>query len=168
MSQADTAARGGFIFTFDWIKRGVIVDRDVIRNLWPTEGVNHMLNGEFKGGPQATTWYLSLFEGNYTPTIADVAATFPTLAIECTTYAEATRPAWVSGAVAAGSVNNSASKAEFTSNANKTIYGGFLSSAAAKGATSGTLASIVRFTSPRAFDIDTVLRVSAGLTLVSA
>ena len=58
--------------------------------------------------------------------------------------------------------------AEFTSNADKTIYGGFMSSASAKGATSGVLSSIVRFSSPKTFSIDTVLRVSAGLTLVSA
>lgn len=168
MNQTDTAAKGGFIWTFDWIKRGVIVDREVIRNLWPTEGVNHMLNAEFKGGPQVTTWYLALFEGNYTPTIADLASTFPALATECTTYAETTRRAWVSGTVIAGSLNNTASRAEFTSTADRTIYGGFMSSASAKGSVSGVLASIVRFSSPRAFSVDTVLRVSAGMTLISA
>jgi hypothetical protein len=163
-----SAAKGGFLYTFEWLRRGKVIDREVIHNLWPTEGVNHMLNAEFKGGPQATSWYVGLFEGNYTPTIADVASTFPALATECTTYAEATRVLWVPGTVAAGNLSNSASKAEFTSNANKTLYGGFLSSAAAKNSTSGVLGSIVRFSSPKSFEVDTVLRVTAGLTLVSA
>jgi hypothetical protein len=165
---SNSTAAGGFVFTVETVKNGVVIDTEVVHNLWPTEGINHMLNAEFKGGAQASTWYVGLFEGNYTPTIADVASTFPALATECITYVEATRPVWTSGSVVSGNVNNSASKAEFTSSANKTIYGGFLTSAAAKGATSGVLGSIVRFASPKAFDADTVLRVSAGLTLVSA
>lgn len=168
MNGMDSTAYGGFTFTLELIKNGVVIDTEVVHNLLPTEGINHMLSTEYKGGAQVTTWYLGLFEGDYTPTIADVASTFPALATECTTYDETTRVAWVEGSVAGGTLNNSASKAEFTSNANKTLYGGFLTSASAKSSTSGVLSSIVRFSSPKTFDIDTVLRVTAGVTLASA
>mgnify|MGYP003515663090 CR=1 FL=1 len=50
----------------------------------------------------------------------------------------------------------------------KTVYGGFMTSAPAKGATTGALVSIVRFPSPRVLDPDSVLRVTAGIVLTTA
>lgn len=109
-----------------------------------------------------------MYEGNYTPIAGDTAATFPASATESAAYAEATRPALVLGAVTAGAVDNVASRAEFTANASKTFYGGFVSSAAAKGSTSGVLLSAVRFASPKVLSSGEILRVTAGFTLVSA
>ena len=53
--------------------------------------------------------------------------------VEMTGYAEAVRPTLVLGAVAAGSVDNSASAARFTINANATIGGAFLADSLTKG-----------------------------------
>lgn len=159
---------GGFIYTVEVLKNGEVVDSEVVHNLIPTEGLNHMLATEFAGGTPVATWYIGLYEANYTPVAGDTAATFVGLATETTTYTEATRRAFVPGAVAGGSVSNTASKAEFTSSANKTVYGAFMTSAAAKGATSGVLISAVKFASPKTFDLDSVLRVTAGFTAASA
>jgi hypothetical protein len=134
----------------------------------PTEGANHMLNATLKGGAQVSTWYLGLYEGNYTPSVSDTAATFSSMATETSGYTATTRLAWAPGTVVAGVLDNSSARAEFTFNAPKTIYGGFMSSAPAKGATSGVLMSLVRFPSPRVLDTDSVLRVTAGITLTSA
>lgn len=164
----NTNIRSGFVFTIETLDRdGNVIDVETQHNLMPTEGMNHMLSTEFAGGAQVATWYVGIFEGNYTPTPADVASTFPSLATECTAYAAATRPEFVEGAVVAGAINNSASKAEFVFTADKTVYGGFISSAAAKGAVSGVLASIVRFASPKSPGNGGTLRVTAGITLSS-
>lgn len=161
-------AEAGFTYLIEVVKDGVIVDSEVCRNLLPVEGANHLISVALKGGAQVPTWYIGLFEGNFTPNVNDVAATLPALATECVAYAGATRGAWVPGAVAAGGVDNSASRTEFTFTANKTVYGGFMSSAPAKGAVTGALISLVRFSSPRVLDIDSILRVTAGFTLISA
>lgn len=158
---------GGFEYLIELVRNGVVIDSEVVHNLLPVEGINHILNTVFKNSAPVATWYIGLYEGNYTPTSLDVAATFPGTATETTTYVAATRAEWVEGTVVTGAVNNSASRAEFTSNANKTVYGGFISSVASKSSTGGVLMSVVRFSSPKQFDLDTVLRVSAGFTLTS-
>jgi hypothetical protein len=157
----------GFEYLVELIRNGEVVDSEVVHNLLPTEGINYLLSAGLKGGSQVTTWYIGLFEGNYVPQSTDTAATFPGLATECTGYSEAARVEWVEGSVAAGTVNNSASRAEFTSNALKTIYGGFITSNPNKGAATGTLLSVVRFSSPKTFELDSVLRVTAGFTMTS-
>ena len=164
----NSQAQAGFVYLVEVIKHGVVVDSEVVHNLMPTQGANHLLGATFAGASQVSTWYLGLYEGNYTPSIAEVAATLPALATECTAYSSATRVAWVPGTVASGAVDNSAVKAEFTFTATKTVYGGFLTSAPAKGATTGVLGSVVRFSTPRVLDPDSILRVTAGITLTSA
>jgi hypothetical protein len=134
----------------------------------PTEGINHMLNATFKGGTQYATWYCGLFEGNYTPTSADVASTFTSLATESTTYSESTRPEWVEGTVAAGTLDNSASRATFTSYVTKTLYGAFMTPSSAKGSTAGPLISVARFSSPKLFEAGTVLLLTGGFTMTSS
>jgi hypothetical protein len=160
-------ASAGFEYLVEVIRDGVVIESEVVHNLLPVEGINYLLSAGLKGGSQIPTWYIGLFEGNYAPVSGDTAATFPGLATECTTYAEAARVEWNEGSVVSGTVNNSANRAEFTSNALRTIYGGFIASAPAKGATSGTLLSVVRFSSPKTFEPDSVLRVTAGFTMTS-
>jgi len=160
--------RGGFNYLVQILdQHGNVRESEVVHNLMPTEGLNHMLGVTLKGVAQVAAWYVGVFEGNYTPVPGDTAAAFPASATESTAYAEATRRALTLGSVVAGAVDNSASRAEFTLNAAKTLYGGFISSASAKGATSGVLLSAVRFSSPKVLASGEVLRVTAGFTLVS-
>jgi hypothetical protein len=159
--------KAGFKYLIETVKDGVVIDSEVAHNLLPVEGINYLVTAGMKGGTQITTFYIGLFEGNYVPQAADTAAGFPGLATECTTYDEITRPEWAEGSVVSGAVNNTTSRAEFTSNALKTIYGGFMSSNPTKGAASGVLLSVVRFSSPKTFEPGTVLRVTAGFTMTS-
>lgn len=160
--------KAGFTYTIEVERNGVVINRETVHNLMPTEGLNYLLGAAFKGAAQASNWYIAPYEGNYTPNGSETAATVAALTTECTAYDEATRVAFVSGAVSSGSIDNSASRAEFTINATKTIRGGYLISGAAKGATSGVLASIVRFASPKSLEDGDIFRVLAGNALESA
>ena len=161
-------AHAGVNYTIEVIRGGAVVDSETVHNLMPEEGRNHAVSVITKGATQVPTWYIGLFEGNYVPVDSDKASTFPTRATECTAYLPATRVEFVEGAVAAGVVENTASRAEFTATAAKTIYGAFLVSAQAKGAITGVLMSAARFTAPKVLQIDDVLRVTASFSLTSA
>lgn len=149
-------------------KRGELCGRDISPNLVPTEGLNHILSVVVAGGSQVATWYMGLFEGNYTPVAGVTAATVTSAATECTAYDEAARVAFVEGSASGGTISNSASRAEFTMNATKTVYGAFLASASAKSATSGSLLAIARFSASRAVIDDDVLAVRYDLTVTSS
>ena len=157
-----------FNYEFEIVRDGVVIDRFTEKNLIPTEGLNHMLDVVCHGGSQVGTWYVGIYEGDYTPASTNTAANFPSLSTESTAYTEGTRQAWVEGAPAAGVIDNSASKAAFTMNANKTIYGCFLSSVATKGATSGVLLSAVRFSTPKVLVSTDILRVTAPVSLTAS
>jgi hypothetical protein len=146
------------LWTGEIVRDGKIIDSWEQPNLVTNEGLNALLGIMFNGATQITTWYIAPFEGNYTPVAGVTAATITAASTECTAYDEATRVAYVEAAPASQSITNSASKATFTFNATKTIYGAFLVSASAKSATSGTLFSAARFgTSKSVVDDDQLL-----------
>lgn len=163
------SAKAGFVYTIETIKDGKVIDREVVHNLLPIEGINYLISTGLKGGAAFGAWYIGLFEGAYTPVPGDTAATFPTAATELTAYSESTRRALTLGTVAAGAADNQASKGTFTGTTNgKIVQGGFVASAPAKGATTGVLISAVRFSSPKHLDSGTVLLVTAGFSIVSS
>ncbi|MFA5976500.1 MAG: hypothetical protein WC859_10115 [Elusimicrobiota bacterium] len=139
-----------------------------ISNLIPTEGLNYMLGTALTGVTQSSTWYISLFEGNYTPVAGVTAATYPAAATECTAYDEAARVAWTAGSISAGSVSNTASKAVFTMNATKAVYGIAQTSVSTKSATTGTLISVARFSAVKNVVATDVLNVTSTLSATSA
>lgn len=142
-------AVGGF-FHVEHFRENELIDEFNTENLVVNEGLDHVLNTVLHAGGQITTWYLGLFEGNYTPTSALTAATVTASSTESTAYDETTRQEYVEAASSGQSVTNAASKATFTMNATKNIYGAFLVSASAKSATTGTLMSAARFSAAKA------------------
>lgn len=132
------------------VRDGEVIDRWSEHNLIVNEGLNHILDVQFHGATQIATWYIGLFEGNYTPVAGLTAATVTSAATECTAYDETTRVEYNEAAPASQGITNSANKATFTFNATKTIYGAFLVSASAKSATSGKLFSAARFSTSKA------------------
>ncbi len=129
------------------------------------EGRNYLARVGFKNTSPEAAWYVGLFEGDYTPTGNETAATVAALATECTANQAATRVQAVFGTPANGVVDNSASLAEFVMTADKTVHGAFLISASAKGATTGVLAQIVRFPSPKVQSVGSKLSVLVGPTI---
>ena len=134
---------------------------------FPAEGRNYMLDVGVHGGTQIGTWYVALFEGDYTPQEDDTAANFASRATECTAYASATRPEFVESAPAAGAVDNDASVTQFVMTAPKTIRGFAILSAPAKGATTGKMLCIQRLSSPRTYGAGDVVTVPSHLTLLN-
>ncbi|MFZ7310302.1 hypothetical protein [Comamonas jiangduensis] len=159
-------AKPGFIWTFEHLsKDGHVVD--VQHNLMPLEGLNHWIDVLLGKTPQQAQWHIGLFSGDYTPVPGDTALTFPVQATEFTAYEGAGRKPFVVASASGGEAHNHAAPAEFTFTANGTIYGGFISSASGKGATSGVLLSAVRFAVPKTKEPTDVLRVKAVLGLIS-
>jgi len=156
-----------FKYLVEHIRDGKVLHSQVSYNLVPVEGLVDILSVCFKSGTPKANWFIGLFEGNYTPVAGVTAATIAANATECTAYDEATREAWVSGSIANEAVSNVASPAEFTMNATKTVYGGFLISNSTKGGTLGVLMSVVRFSTARPVVNGDVLRITSGLTVVS-
>lgn len=160
-----TVFRPGFIYEVDVVRRGRIIQAERKHNLLPDQMAAHYNAVAFQGASQVLTWYLAPFEGNYTPQGNETGTTIAALATECTAYDESTRREWVEAGGAA--LTNSASKAIFTMNAEKTVYGGFLVSAPAKGATTGILASLVKFASPKQLEVGDLLRITAGMAVAN-
>jgi hypothetical protein len=79
-------------------------------------------------------------------------------------YDEATRPGWVHGSVSGQSVDNSASKAQFTMNATDDVYGCFLTNDNTKGGGAGILYGGGDFAAPRSVQDDDVLNVTVTCT----
>jgi len=156
------------IWNWDLIRGGKLIDQWREKNLCTDEGLNKLLNVMFKGATQITSWYVAIFESNTTPAAGDTYAS-PSYT-ESTAYSESTRPAWTGGTVASKSVDNSASRATFTMNADKTIYGAALvgggSAASTKADTAGggTLYCSSKFSASRALLNGDTLLVTVTLT----
>lgn len=158
----------GGIFHGQLRRAGRVIDEWEDRNLVTNEGLNHILNVEFNGATQITSWFLGLFEGNYTPTSGLTAATVASTATETTAYASATRPAYSPASSTAQSVTNSASRASFVFTGAKTIYGAFLVSASTKSGTSGTLFAAARFGTSKAVDVNDELLLTYSFSASSS
>lgn len=107
-------------------------------NIVVGQGLDHGLDAVFLNGTSYATWYIALFENNYTPLTGD---TYQVPGYtECTAYTEADRQICTFGAIAAHAIDNSAAKASFTMNATKTLYGASLL-AGPNAATKGNVAA---------------------------
>ena len=162
------AMRVGGIWSVDHIRDNRIIDHEDVPNMVVDEGLDSLLNVYMHGDTQITTWYIGIFEGNYTPVSTVTAATITSASTECTAYDETTRQEFVEAAASSQSITNSASVATFTFNATKTIYGAFLVSASAKSATSGTLFSAARFAASKSVVSTDQLNLTYTFTAASA
>jgi hypothetical protein len=157
----------GGVFQGQLIRKGRVIDEWEDHNLVVNEGLNALLSVMFNGGTQIGTWYLGLFEGNYTPVSTITAATIVAASTENTTYTSGTRPEYVEAAPSGQSITNSANRASFVFNATKTIFGAFLTSSATKSSTTGTLFSAARFSSSKAVVADDELLLTYTFTAAS-
>jgi hypothetical protein len=149
--------RGGVQLTGIY-EEGIVGQPDSWRrhkNLIPDAGILMILGIAFYTDAKINAWYLAPFAGSSAVAAGWTAANFTANATEITSntegYTEAARQLFVPAAPAAGKVTNTASKANFTiiTATQLTITGLGLLSASAKGATSGVLASAVKFGTAR-------------------
>ncbi len=161
----------GFEYTVEVVSpEGEVVSMERFCNRVPLAGLHYIIGSSLLGAAQTSTWYIAPYENDYTPLAGDVAATFPGAGIagELTTYSETNRVAWVPGSASGGVIDNSASKAEFTFNADKTVRGLAMFSTATKGGTSGVLISAAKLPAAQILTSGSVLRVTADFTFTSS
>lgn len=116
--------------------------RNTAKNLVVNEGLNHVLNVQFHGTTQITTWYVGL-KLTGTPAAGDTLSSHASWT-EATGYV-GNRKEYNEAAASGQSITNSANKAGFTINGSgATILGGFICSVSS--GTTGTLFSAADFT----------------------
>lgn len=159
----------GSWWEFEHYRKGKLIDKWEQKNVNTTEGLNHLLNVGFHGDTPITSWYMGLFEDDYTPLVTNTYAT-PGFT-ESTAYDEATRPAFVEAEATTKIITNSASKATFTISDTKTIYGAFLCGGGTGGNTKGdaagggTLFASSKFATAKEVVDDDILMVVCSITL---
>lgn len=139
-------------------------------NLVTTEGLNKYLDSTLKTGATSPTWYVGLVKGKTTGYAAgDTLASHGgwTEAVPGTDYT-GNRQAWTPGSVAAGSVDNSASKASFPILTTQTMYGALLTANAAIANTTATLLGVGDFGTARSVLNGDTLQVTVTNSLTSS
>jgi len=146
-------------------------------NTFTTEGMAYLLNIIFGATSKAAAaiWYVGIFKSDVTPAVGDtIAAKLGASG----TYGECqdadyddpatNKPAYTIATTTTAVCTNSASKATFVMAASITVYGAFLSDAAAKTATSGHLMCAKRFAASRAVIADDELAVTYQITCTTS
>mgnify|MGYP005852016097 CR=1 FL=1 len=111
---------------------------DEFHNLVVTVGLNDLLDKTFKASAYTAAHYVGLSDGAPTFAAGDTMASHAGWA-EVEDYSQGARPALTLGTVAAGSVDNAASKATFSINGTVTVGGAFVTTNNTKGGDTGTL-----------------------------
>jgi hypothetical protein len=151
---------------------GKLIEKKVDRNTIPTAALNHILDICLDAGTQITDWYVAPFETDTTPGLTTTYAT--PVYTESTAYDGATRPAFDPAAASGGVMTSVASKASFTWNDTKTIYGAALvgggTDADTKGDTAGggIIFSAAKFTAPDSVESADVSRIWVEITIANA
>jgi len=139
-----------------------------VPNLIPQVGVDYIAKAIFGDTAAIGTFYMGLYQGNYTPTPPTTAADLPVNAQEFLQYSEATRPLWNRTYDGVGAISNINNRAEFTCTQNARLYGGFLVSSNVKGGSTGLLLSIARFDTPADVTAGQTLRAYSTINLIPA
>lgn len=134
-------------------------------NIVTNVGLDDLLDKYLKGSAYTAAFYVGLTDGTPTVAAGDTMASHAGWA-EVVAYSEATREVLTLGTVSSQSVDNSASKASFSINANGTTIGGaFLTTDNTKSGTTGTLYSVVAFTAgDKSLDSGDTLNVTVTCT----
>lgn len=165
-----SSAKLGFVYVFECIGRdGRLKWRERQENLIPDVGRDYLLNAGLLGGSQLSSWFIGLYANARTNAVTDTMTTLMADAGEITDYTTAgsNRLALTPDALSNGVFSNLGNPAEFEATADFTVRGGFITSNATQGSTAGTLLSLVANASPKPVETGEILRVTAGLSLLS-
>ena len=146
---------------------GGLIEALRARNRVPVQGLDLIASAVFAGGPVPGELYIGLWTGAYVPDGTETAATLPTLVTELAAYEGTARKLFVPGTVTNGGCSNAASLAVFDFSADAVVNGAFISTAPAKGATNGSLMSVVRFPTARQVDASVYLEILSGFQFLS-
>ena len=140
-----------------------------VKNLMPAASIAYQMAAAWTGGTQYTSWYLSLFENNYTPVSSDTMTTLLASAAENTTYTTTggARLTFAPAEILNGTWSTAAAPSVFEFTVAATIRGAFITSNVTRGNTSGLLVSAVKFATAKSIEAGGALRVPAGIALVA-
>lgn len=139
--------------------------RHLTTNIVVNTGLDDILQEYFKGSTYTAAHFVGLTDGTPTVAAGDTMSSHVGWT-EVTAYSEATREALVLGSVASQSVDNAASKASFSINADTTTVGGaFVTTNSTKGGSTGILYGAAAFTAAdKSLDNGDTLNVTVTLT----
>lgn len=154
-------------FRIQHLRCGEVLNEFDVPNGIVNVGLNHILETQFRGGSQITTWYIGLINnaGFSSLSNSDTMASHAGWA-ETTAYSNSTRPAWGPGEASNRQITN-ATPVDFNMNGTVTVKGLFICGGAGantKGGTSGTLWSTATFGSTIALNSGDVLKVTYTLS----
>lgn len=168
------------IVQFDNYRNGVLESGGYpeLPNTFTTQGMAYLLNIIFFTTSKAASliWYVGTFKGNVTPAVGDTAA----LALGAAgTYTECqdadyddpatNKPSYTTATTATATITNSvAGKAEYVWKQSITVYGAFLSTVAAKTATTGYLICGKKLSTARAVVDDDESAVTYTISLTTS
>ena len=159
----------GFVYLFECFdKNGKLKWREKIGNIIPDIGLDYLLEAALAGATRYSAWHIGISETAYAPLAGDDMATLLAAAPECKKYSGTTRKALTADSVASGLWSNAGTPAEFTFTSSASVKVGFISSSNVWVNPTGLLVSAVQFPSPRSVVTTDVLRVIAGIQLISA
>jgi len=165
------------LVTCEHFRKGELIHTQTGHNIFTTEGMAMILNCIFKAVATNAAIYVGIFKNDVTPLVTHTAVTHlgsagTALYAECLDAdydSPATnKPAYTIATTATGVCTNAASKATFVMAAGITVYGAFLSTVAAKTASTGTLICAKKFTASRAVIADDELAVTYQVTCTSS
>lgn len=140
--------------------------REDFSNLVTTAGKNDLLTQYLKGSAYTAAWFVGLIDASgYSAVAAGDTASSHAGWTESTAYSNANRPTLTLGTAASGSIDNSASKAQFNINATATLKGAFTITNNTKGGTTGTLYSAGTFAADRSVINGDTLNVQVTLSV---
>ena len=150
-------------------KDGNLKWEHTVDNIVTNVGLDDLLDKYLKGSAYTAGFFVGLTDGTPTVAAGDTMASHAGWT-EVAAYTEATREALTLGTVASQSVDNSASKASFSINADTTVIGGaFLATDNTKSGTTGTLYSVAAFdAADKSLDNGDTLNVTVTCTAASA
>lgn len=137
-------------------------------NLVVDVGLNDSLDKHLKGSAYTAAWYVGLTDGTPSFAAGDTMDGAHAGWAELTTYDEIVRQTLVLGTVAAGSVDNSLSKAVFTISGTATFGGAFVVDEDTPGGVTGILYGGGVFTQDRALIDNDVLNVTITCTAAAS
>ena len=156
-------------YKVECVRDGKVIWTEEFDNLVPTAGLSYLLTAGFKSAG-STTWYVALVGSTSTGFVAGDTSASHAAWTEITGYTNTVRPTLTLGAVSSGSVDNSASTAQFTMTGSTTVYGAAIIDSLTKGTGVGTggLYGEGAFSTSRAVVANDVLNVTITLTVTAS
>jgi len=169
MQRLSERAKIGFVYRVEHIGMdGSIISDELVHNVIPDVGRDYLLTSSLLNGSQYAAFYIGLYTAARTPLTGDDMASFLTDAEESISYDGVVRLTLIPDALVSGLYSNAGTPAEFDYNTSaETVRGGFITSSASRGASTGLLLSAVLFPTPKIMDVGETLRVTAGIQLVT-